>query len=324
MQPSPSNLTRIDLKPSADNFRDDVIKGLEARPKFLFPKYFYNQRGSKLYEEICELPEYYPTRTEMAILEDHMDEIRRLIGPEATLIELGCGSSRKIRLILDCAPEIGTYVPIDISRAFLEQMSDQLARLYPRLNIVSICADYTQPLPIEGHVPPHSKRVIFFPGSTIGNLTPGNRRTLFKKMADIVRNKGDLLVGVDLKKDPAVLEKAYNDEKGVTAEFNRNVLVRINEELGGNFQKKNFSHRAVYNPDLGRVEMHLVSRKKQNVNVDGLSISFEVGEFIHTENSYKFSIEEFQGEAAEAGWKAVAYWTDPARLFSLHYFSTRS
>jgi dimethylhistidine N-methyltransferase len=301
-------------------FLADVRAGLSAQPKHLPCKHLYDERGSQLFEAICELPEYYPTRSELQILERHAPEMAQRIGPDATLIELGSGAGVKVRLLLDALDRPAAYVPIDISRAPLEASAAALRAAYPHLAIHSIHADYTQPL--ELHLDePFERRTVFFPGSTLGNFEPEHAVTFVRR----IRSLGSgLLLGLDLDKDPSILEAAYNDSQGVTAEFNKNVLRRINRELGGDFDLDQFRHEARYNQALRRVEMHLVSLRRQQVHVGTETFHFDAGESIHTESSHKYRMDDVDVLARQAGYVREATWTDADEpeeaFFSVHFF----
>jgi L-histidine Nalpha-methyltransferase len=306
-----------DEQPPATSLRDEVLRGLAARPKRIAPKFFYDERGSRLFDAICELPEYYPTRTEMAILESCAEEIARLAGPECTLIELGSGASKKIRLLLEALwPR--QYFGIDISREFLLESVRRLARDYPWLEVHAACADFAQDLDLPD-CPGSGRKLAFFPGSTIGNFEPRDALAFLQRVRRLIQPGGALLIGVDLKKDPRVLHDAYNDSRGVTAAFNLNLLERLRAELGAELEPENFRHRAFYDEARGRVEMHLVSRRAQEIRVLGKRFRFEAGESIHTESSYKYSVEEFHALAHRAGLQPRQVWLDSARLFSVHY-----
>lgn len=304
----------------ASTFFEDVMRGLKTYPKQLPCKYFYDDWGSRLFEEICQLPEYYPTRTELAIMRRWIGEIAEAAGRDSLLIEYGSGASVKTCLLLDHAPGLAGYIPIDISRAALERAAGALANLYPRLRIWPVCADYTQPYELPAG-PNGARRVVFFPGSTIGNFTPEEATDFLRHIAAVCGPEGGLLIGVDLKKDPRLLSAAYNDPRGVTAAFNLNLLRRINRELGADFRLDTFSHYAFYDPRAGRIEMHLVSLDNQVVRVGGEKIPFAQGESIWTESSYKYSLEEFGRLAAGAGLRVRRVWTDPERLFSVQYLT---
>ena len=306
----------IDLRPDVGNFREDVVGGLVAATKHIPPKYFYDERGSALFDRITRLPEYYPTRTEIAILEEHAEDAAALLGRRWELIELGSGSSRKVRIILDAASGAGTYVPIDISREALRAASNQIARAYPHIRVIALCADYTQPLALARQ-DPLARRVVFFPGSTIGNFEPQQAVAFMRNVRKSLR-QGDLfLVGADLQKAPSILHAAYNDAAGVTARFNINLLNRMNRELGATFDPRQFEHVAFYDVRQGRIEMHLRSLLDQTVRVAGIEVSFRAKETIHTENSYKYTREGFNTMAEEAGFRARQVWTDEGKLFSV-------
>lgn len=313
-------ITFYDHHPRPADFYSDVIDGLQQSQKMIPPKYFYDQRGSQLFDAICELPEYYPTRTELAILKNNAHEIAEHIGPECLLVEPGSGSSYKVRTLLDTLkPQ--AYIPMDISKTYLIQAATQLSDDYPWLEVHASCIDFTDKLHLPDELPEVSKKVAFFPGSSIGNFEPVDAVHFLSDVADMVEQGGGLLIGVDLKKDKSILDAAYNDQEEITAQFNLNLLERINNELNGQFDLAQFEHRAFYNEQRGRIEMHLVSNQSQQVMVDDLSVDFKSGESIHTENSYKYSIEEFQAMARKAGFASNTVWTDKDELFSLHYFS---
>ncbi len=309
----------IDRKPQLSSFEQEILAGLAASPKSLEPKFFYDVEGSRLFEQICEVPEYYPTRTEMAILETYADAIKKQVGDNAVLIEFGSGNSQKIRLLLDkLMPD--AYLAIEISREQLLVACAELSELYPHLPITAICADYSLPLDLPVIESAHdARRVAFFPGSTIGNFTPESALQFLTNIRQAVGANGGLLIGVDMKKDQEVLNAAYNDQAGVTAAFNLNLLRRINQELGADFDLVSFKHHAFYNEAMGRIEMHLVNQRKQRVRIKDRMFRFEEGESIHTENSYKYTVEEFRSLARQAGFGAGAVWVDRDQLFSVHY-----
>jgi len=308
--------------PSAQSLAEAVLHGLGRRPRRIPPKFFYDARGSRLFEEICELPEYYPTRTEMGILETCASEVADLVGRDSTLIELGSGASRKIRLLLEALrPE--HYVGVDISREFLQESVQRLAQDYPWLQTHAVCADFTDRFDLPA-LAEQGRRVMFFPGSTIGNFEPPEALALLQQFRRTAQTNGGLLIGADLKKDPDILHAAYNDRQGITAAFNRNLLERMRNELGAILDADGFAHHAFYNDRLGRIEMHLVSQVRQEICVLGKKFAFERGETIHTENSYKYSIEQFHALARSAGFRPIRVWTDPAHLFSVHYFGVAS
>jgi dimethylhistidine N-methyltransferase len=305
---------------SADRFREDVIAGLSLPQKALPPKYFYDAQGSRLFEAICRLKEYYPTRAELALTRAHLDAIARFAGGRnaqgVTLIEYGSGESVKSRLLIE-ALRPAAYVPVDISENALRRAAAKLQHHLPWLDVRPVHGDFSQPLTIpvaQGR----GRRVVYFPGSTIGNLTPAEARAFLRMTRGQVGARGAMLVGVDLKKDASVLHAAYNDAKGVTAAFNLNLLARINRELRGDFDLRRFRHYAFYNAGSGRIEMHLVSLVPQTVNVGNHRFAFEAGESIHTENSYKYSVAGFRALARSAGFRGEKLWLDAKGLFALH------
>jgi dimethylhistidine N-methyltransferase len=310
-----------DLLPHTTSFRDDVLHGLAQPQKALAPKYFYDAVGSALFEAICALPEYYPTRVETALLQQRAAEIAGLLGARSALIEFGSGASHKSRVLL-AAAQPAVYVPIDISGSALHAAAERLQRDFPALPIVAVCADYSRPLELPGlgAFGPR-RRVVFFPGSTIGNFDPEEAVDFLRNVAQIAGSGGALVIGVDVPKASALLEAAYDDPQGVTAAFNLNVLARINRELDADFDLRAFRHRAIYSQSLDRVEMHLESCKQQQVRVGAATFAFASGETIHTENSYKYTVPQFQSLAARAGFTARASWLDAAGLFSLHYMT---
>jgi dimethylhistidine N-methyltransferase len=298
-------------------FARDVVAGLAADRKRLPPKYFYDQRGSQLFERITSLPEYYLTRTEIGILEAHAGEIAKLIPPDAAVVEFGAGSAEKTRILLRAAPQISTYVPVDISGEFLTVTAARLGADLPDLRVIPLDADFTRPFVLPA-VLGKRPRVGFFPGSTLGNFEPHEANTLLRHAAAMLGPGALFIVGIDLVKDTDVLTAAYNDAAGVTAEFNLNLLRRINRELGGDFNLLNFRHRAFYNQEQRRVEMHLVSLARQRVRACGKAFEFRRGETIHTENSYKYTVELFRSYAACAGWDSLAVWRDERNYFAVH------
>lgn len=312
-----------DFHPSEGDLETEILDGLSSDPKQLPPKYFYDKVGAELFDAITETPEYYPTRTEQTIMLDRVQEIADLVGPTASLIEFGSGSGLKTRILLENLPELAAYVPVDISKKQLLDVAHEFSADYPEIEILPVCADFTQPFDLPSPRVMPLKNVVFFPGSTIGNFLPDHALALLKQMARIACKGGALIIGVDLKKDEKILERAYNDKAGITAEFNRNMLVRMNRELQADFDLEQFKHEAIYNADKGRIEMHLVSESDQTVSVAGRAISFDEGESIHTENSHKFSLTEFAAVAAEAGFQVERVWTDPERLFSVQYLTCR-
>jgi dimethylhistidine N-methyltransferase len=298
-------------------FARDLIAALATRPHAISPKYFYDVEGSRLFDRICELPEYYPTRTELAILQASVPEMAKLAGRGAEIVEFGAGSLRKVRLLLEAFEAPARYLPIDISGEHLRDAAGILRSEFAGLEVQPVVADYTRALalpPARGS----ARRIGFFPGSTIGNFTPEEAVAFLQRAAGVLRG-GALLLGADLVKEPQLLHAAYNDAEGVTAAFNLNLLARANRELGANFVLSQFAHHACYNPPLQRIEMHLVSRTRQVVSVAGESFELDEGESLQTENSYKFTIAGLRALAQRAGFRPGPVWTDPARLFSVHW-----
>ncbi|GAB4243329.1 MAG: L-histidine N(alpha)-methyltransferase [Elainellaceae cyanobacterium] len=308
----------VDLHPPLADFRAEVLAGLMKPEKAIAPKSLYDKRGAELFDQICTLDEYYLTRTEMAILQNHAAEIAQVIG-DGALIEFGSGSSRKIRILLDAMPTLPVYVALDISKQHLQESCIALAEAYPGLKAIAVCTDYTQPLQLpEISALTNRRRIGFFPGSSIGNLEPHEAVQFLKNAATLLRSQGSLLIGVDLKKSKAILEPAYDDPQGISAEFALNLLARINRELKADFDLNQFGYRAFYNP-IGRIEMYIVSKQDQIVHLDGIEIPFRNGERLRTEYSYKYSIEEFQALAESAGLRPRQVWTDEQQLFSVHW-----
>jgi L-histidine Nalpha-methyltransferase len=300
---------------TADTFAADVLAGLTAKPKRLPPKYFYDAMGSALFERITQLPEYYPTRCELALLRDHAPAIASLFPANCALIEFGSGSSKKARILFGAAATVEAYVPVDISGDFLQQDAALLRRDFPRLGVYPVVADFTQPFEIPAAIAA-LPRVGFFPGSTIGNFEPHEAARFLRHAGEMLGSGAVLIIGVDLVKDTKIICPAYNDAEGVTAKFNLNLLARINRELGANFDLTAFEHHACYNREHNRIEMHLASTKRQKVRVNGKAITFRAGETIHTENSYKYTIDSFQALARGTGWSSLKSWTDG--LFAVH------
>jgi L-histidine Nalpha-methyltransferase len=323
-----------DWRVGAPSLVEDVLRGLQSAPKRISPKYFYDERGSQLFDAICELPEYYITRTETRILEQHAQEIAASIGENALLVELGSGASTKTRLLLDQLPDLAAYVPVDISRTHLIAAAQRISAAYPRLEVLPTCADFTQTFPLPRPRRAPSRVVVFFPGSTIGNFSPPPAAVeLMKVMAGIAAGTstarvgiptsssagGGLVIGFDLIKDPAVLERAYDDSAGVTAEFNLNVLRRLNHDLGANFDLQRFRHQALWAPECSRIEMRLVSNMPQTVSIAGEDISFAANEPIITEHCHKYTPELFATQARAAGWTSRQTWVDDLEYFHIQY-----
>jgi L-histidine Nalpha-methyltransferase len=310
-----------DLQPSVDAFYAELLRGLSQRPKSIAAKFFYDETGCRLFDEICGLDEYYLTRTEMRILREKAAEICALIGPDCRLVEFGSGSSAKTRILLDHLHAPAAYVPVDIAPEHLLRSSAKLARAYPELCITPVCADFTKAFTLPEMPCPARRTVAFFPGSTIGNLEPAEAENFFRKISLLCGPGGGLLIGVDLKKDRLTLERAYNDAQGVTARFNLNLLTRINRSFGAGIRPEKFRHHAFYNEEFGRIEMHLVSLVEQTIQLNGTTLFFREGEHIVTEHSYKYSVDEFVKLAGRSGWAVKGLWTDNASLFSVHYLA---
>jgi dimethylhistidine N-methyltransferase len=305
-----------------DRFRADVVHGLGSTPKQLPCKYFYDAAGSRLYEQICQLDEYYLNRAGQAIMRRHVAEMAELLGPGCLLIEYGPGSGVLTSLLLDELAEPAAYLPIDISPEALQESAAGLSKRHPEIDIVPLCGDFTVPVKLPALRKQVQRRAVCFAGSTIGNFPPAEAVALLRRTADLVGPGGGLLLGADLKKDPAILYAAYNDSKGVTAAFNRNLLVRINRELGADFRVEQFWHYAPYNPREGRIEMYLVSKSDQRVHLAGKEIAIAEGEAICTEYSCKYSLDDLRQLAEQSGFAPKQVWTDSEQRFSVTYWVT--
>jgi dimethylhistidine N-methyltransferase len=311
----------FDLLPPQAAMLDDVLAGLACTPRQISPKYFYDARGCKLFEAICRLPEYYPTRTELSIMTAHAPAMADAVGTGCALIEIGCGNSDKSHLLLDSLRP-PAFVAVDIATEQLKASCDALALAFPQMKSIALRADFERPVAFPAEVDLHDhRRALYFPGSTIGNFTPVDARAFLARWAPLLGAGGGALIGVDLKKDPARLNAAYNDTEGVTAAFNLNLLTRFNRELGANFELAEFRHHAFYDEQAGRIEMHLESLRDQSVFIGGRQIVIEALETIRTEISCKYSIAEFQQLGRDAGYIPVRCWTDEEELFAVHYFS---
>ena len=313
--------TLREFQPQTDDFREQVLRGLRRPQKEVPSKFLYDERGSQLFDRICELNDYYPTRTESAIMREHASDMAALLGERCLLIEYGSGSSIKTRILLEHLRDPAGYVPVDISKEHLLSSARELARSYPQIPILPVCADYTDTYEVprpEGTV---SRSAVYFPGSTIGNFIRSEAVLFLKHIAEVCGSRGALLIGIDLIKDKGTLERAYDDSEGVTAEFTFNLLERINRELDGDFQRKHFEYQALYNESHARVEMYLVSRVEQRVRIGDAEIHLEEGERISTEYSHKFSLESFRELAEAVGFEVQRCWLDPDRLFSVQYLT---
>jgi dimethylhistidine N-methyltransferase len=310
----------IDAGHAAEDFLAAVVEGLGAARKFMPPKFFYDATGSHLFEEICKTPEYYVTRTELALLARIGPELGEIVPDRAVVVEYGCGSSAKIRLLLAALTEPAEYIGIDIARERLLETAREIAGAFPAIRVGAICADFADGLSWPGEADPApGRRLAFFPGSTIGNMTPVEAEAFLRRVRDLIGVGGAFLIGVDLKKDKAILDTAYNDEAGHTAAFNLNLLARMRRELGAVLELDQFAHSAFYDDAEGRIEMHLVSRRKQSIRVGDRIFEFVEGETIHTEYSYKYSTADLARIARAAGFESEACWTDERDLFSIHY-----
>lgn len=320
---SPTEVERalplIDQHPDTDSFRDDVLDGLTQDRKSIPSKYLYDQRGSELFDAICEMDTYYLTRTEMAIMRRHIDEMAAAVGPNVRLVEYGSGSSLKTRILLEALDDVAAYVPLDISRDHLVAAANDLASDYPHIPVQPVCADYTTAFELPDPPPSAERTVVYYPGSTIGNFVPERALAFLRHVGEIAGPEGGLLIGVDLRKDPEILIPAYDDPEGITAEFNYNLLDRINREIGATFDPERFDYEAVWNEEQSCIDMQLVSREAQTVDVDGVAVSLDAGEPIHTEYSFKYTLDAFGDLADRAGLDIETVWTDDNDLFSVQY-----
>ncbi|MFT4606152.1 MAG: dimethylhistidine N-methyltransferase [Rhodothermales bacterium] len=305
------------------SIHDDVVAGLSQSPKTLPPKLFYDEEGSRLFDAICELDEYYPTRTEIGIMRSRLGEITEAVGAGALLVEYGSGSSVKTEILLERLEEMAGYVPIDISREHLLASAKRIARRHPDLAIFPVAADYSETISGLADLTTEHRAVVYFPGSTIGNFQPPKAEDFLARAAMLVGPGGGMLIGVDLRKDPSVLEAAYDDASGVTAAFNLNMLRHINREAQADFDLTAFRHRAVWNEEASRIEMHLVSRLDQKVRLGDAVITLARDEAIVTEHSYKYTLSGFAEMAARAGFTSTRTWTDSGDMFSVHYLVAR-
>jgi dimethylhistidine N-methyltransferase len=314
--------TIYELKPTLLDFCAEVLKGLSGSPKTFLPQFlFHDEKGSDLFNDICQTQEYYVTRAEIGILKDNQAEIATLMGKDCLLIEYGSGSVEKVYTLLNAPASVLTYAPVDIARDHLVTYIEKTSLAYPNLKVIGIHADFTQRWDLPELLSTIENKVVLFLGGTIGNLNRQEAIQLLHNTTALLKGKGSILVGVDLKKDPVLLHAAYNDSQGITADFNLNILTNINRELEANFELNQFYHYAPYNPILGRIEMYLVSKCAQTVTVRGQDFFFREGEPIHTENSYKYSIAEFEELAHAAGCTLKRTWTDPHQFFSLHWLT---
>jgi dimethylhistidine N-methyltransferase len=311
----------VDIKPKIQiEFHEAILEGLSLPQKTISPKFFYDERGSEIFDKICETPDYYITRTEIGLLNDIQDELYNLAEPGSAVVEYGCGSSIKIKALLSALPEPSHYIAIDISKTHLISTAKEIASNYSNISVAAICADFMEPIDWPDRASfESSKRLAFFPGSTIGNLNPDEASQFLKYVRHLVGNEGSFIIGVDMKKDTDIFNRAYNDEEGHTADFNLNLLHRMKKELDADINISEFSHKAFYNEKLGRVEMHLISNTKQNITIDNSEHSFEKGESIHTECSYKYSVAEFSELAKQSGFSVLKNWCDKKKFFSIYF-----
>jgi len=316
--PFPRNLWVADLEPRTESVLQEVTAGLSRPRKQLPPKFFYDQRGAELFTAICDTQAYYPTRTENGILDWRATEIAQALGPQSAVIEFGAGEIQKIRRLLP-ALRPSTYAALDISRDQLLDAATSLALDYPWLSVIAVIGDYQTELESELNLPACARRVVFFPGSTIGNFEPEDARAFLARARTLVGDEGGVLIGVDLCKPVERLDLAYNDPEGYTAAFNLNLLARLNRELGADFDLSGFAHEAFYNLGKSRVEMHLRSVRSQRVRIGAREFAFAAGESIHTENSYKYTPEKFALMARAAGFQASRLWSDPEHLFGVFF-----
>lgn len=316
-----TSIPLLDLEPNMGTLKDDVLVGLAQDQKELPSKYFYDERGSHLFDDICQLDEYYPTRTELAIMDNHVQQMAACLGPQCLVVEYGSGSGHKTEVLLESLEDPVAYVPVEISRQHLLDSAERLQERYPQIEVLPVCADYTADYDLPQPQRQPQRRAAYFPGSTIGNFLPEQAMGFLEHVAETVETGGGLLIGADLVKDRRVLEAAYDDREGVTAEFNKNLLRRINRELGADFDLDEFGHRAVWNEHDGRIEMHLESLREQAVTVDDQTFEFERGETICTEYSHKYTLEGFANMASLAGFEVEKVWTDDEDLFSVQYLT---
>ena len=314
---------KVEATASIDRFLQDVLDGLHSTPKRLHCKYFYDATGSRLFEQICELPEYYLTRTELEIMNQSADEMSDWMGPEIRLIEFGSGSSLKTRILLDALQDPSVYIPVDISRRILLAASSQLAADYPGIQVLPLEADYSEPFILPESSASFRRTIAYFPGSTIGNMNDAEARGFLEAVRALVGEEGALLVGMDLVKDPAILKAAYDDSAGLTAAFNLNLLERMCRELGADLEPAGFDHEVCYNSDRQRIELYLRSKQTQRISVGGGTVELAEGELIHTENCHKYTIGKARHLAAQSGFLLRATWLDPKDYFSVQYWQAQ-
>jgi L-histidine Nalpha-methyltransferase len=324
MNPQPTRAALLETAPGKSSFLVETIAGLSRSPRTLPCKFFYDERGAQLFQKICELPEYYITQTELQILRLRSAEMAAALGENVELIGLGTGAGTKTRILLEELRDPAVYIPIDISNEQLQKSSARFRQMFPKLEILPIASDYLEPFELPLPRKPSSRSVVYFPGSTIGNLEPNAATEFLRRLVDLCGEGGGLLIGVDLQKDRRIIEAAYNDSQGVTAEFNLNLLVRANRELSADFDLNNWRHRAIYNSSDGRIEMYLISEGDQRVHIENRKFDFAAREKILTEHSYKYTPEGLAALARNAGFQFEKLWTDDARLFGVFYFTVTS
>lgn len=322
MNPHTNPMALLEVAPAKLSFFEETIHGLSESPRKLPCKFFYDEEGAQLFQKICELPEYYITRTELQILRLHGAEMARKVGPQIELIGLGTGAGTKTRILLEELEDPAVYIPIDISTEQLARSSARFRKLFPELEILPIAADYLERFELPLPRKPSSRSIVYFPGSTLGNFEPDAATEFLHRLVELAGPGGGLLIGVDLQKDARIIQAAYNDSAGVTAAFNLNLLARMNRELGADFKLDQWRHRAIYNADKGRIEMYLISQKEQDVCIQDRHLHFAADERILTEYSYKHTTETFAALAHQAGFQFDQMWTDEARLFGVFYFTT--
>lgn len=299
----------------------EIVRGLSEEPKTISPKYFYDEPGSKLFDAITELPEYYLTNTELGIMRDNIAEIVSHVGKQASLIEFGSGSSLKTRVLLEHLSELAAYVPVDISDEFLQQSAEQIRSEFPHIDVRPVVADFTKPFKLPRPTVMPRRNVVYFPGSTIGNFEHDDAMALLRVMHHEAGSGGALLIGVDLQKNPQIIEDAYNDSKGITAAFNLNMLTRLNRDYGANFDLDEFEHSANYDEDKGRIVIELVSQSDQSFEIGDTAFAIGDGEAILTEFSHKYTLDGFAAMANAAGFEVQKVWTDDEQLFSVQFLT---
>jgi dimethylhistidine N-methyltransferase len=312
----------VDHEPNIGDFRQGLVDGLSKNPKDIPAKFLYDERGSELFEEICETDDYYPTRTEIGIMETCLDEVSELVGPRARIVEFGAGSGRKTRMFLGALDKPAAYLPIEISKSALRGCAERMRKAFPDLEVIPICADYTEPVELPEPSASTGRTVGYYPGSTLGNFEPDEAAAFLERIHQLCGEDGGLVIGIDLVKDRETLEAAYDDSEGVTEAFTMNILDRANREADANFDRDAFDFEAEWQPENRRVQLRLVSKRAQTVHVGDESFDFEAGELVVTEHSYKFELDQFAALARQTGFTPVETWTDDQEHFSLWYLET--